>query len=347
MKCLICAKFCLGVICEKCLDSIPLRPSVREVSGVSVYCFFAYSDIDFLLSAKYYVIGSRIYAALGKIAGEYFFSQKAMREAIRQIIENTAFGEIKLIGIDDCVRSFYSHTGVLVREFALASAKSSKSKDLQNRAKFSHKFSAIVPIYGELKATNQVSYAGKSLAFRQANKRGLTLSAKISSTKNSAGFSGNFKGIFSQDFLWDFCKCFRAGFVKYFAKDFVIRFFRNFINSFVKFANRVSADFRDRFSTKSKDNTTQKNDFSAAVQNQPLAKDSTPDLKVDSALDSSVDSAQKSTLDSVSNSALDTGCVIIVDDIITTGTSFGEAIEVCQKRGLKVLFCLSLCNVAL
>lgn len=346
MKCLICAKFCLSVICEKCLDSIPLRPSVREVRGVSVYCFFAYSDIDFLLSAKYYVIGSRIYAALGKIAGEYFFSQKAMREAIRQIIENTAFGEVKLIGIDDCVRSFYSHTGVLVREFALSSAKSSKkSKDLQNRVKFSHKPNAIVPIYGELKATNQVSYAGKSLAFRQANKRGLTLSAKISSTKNSAGFRGSFKGICSQDFLWDFCKRFRTEFVNYFAKDFVIRFFRNFINSFVKFANGVSVDFRDRFSAKPKDNTTQKNDSSTTVQNQPLAKDTTPDLKADSTLESSVDSARKSRLESVLD--FDTGCVIIVDDIITTGTSFGEAIEVCQKRGLKVLFCLSLCNAAL
>lgn len=319
MKCLICAKFCLSVICEKCLDSIPLRPSVREVSGVSVYCFFAYSDIDFLLSAKYYVIGSRIYAALGKIAGEYFFSQKAMREAIRQIIENTAFGEIKLIGIDDCVRSFYSHTGVLVREFALASAKSSKSKDLQNRAKFSHKSSAIVPIYGELKATNQVSYAGKSLAFRQANKRGLTLSARMSSAKKGAGFGGFLK----RNFIVDFGKCFRADFASGFIKDFAQDFMRDFMNSF-------SAMLRDRFyQIFKKDSIT--------AQNQPLAKDSTTDLKADSTLDSSVDSA----LDFY------TGCVIIVDDIITTGTSFGEAIEVCQKRGLKVLFCLSLCNAAL
>ena len=337
MKCLICAKFCLGVICEKCLDSIPLRPSVREVSGVSVYCFFAYSDIDFLLKAKYYAIGSRIYATLGKIAGEYFFSQEAMRESIKKIIENTAFGEVKLIGIDDCVRSFYSHTGVLVREFALSSANSrKKSKDLQNHAKFARKSSAIVPIYGELKATNQVSYAGKSLAFRQANKRGLTLSEKITSAKNSVGFSGSFKGIFSQDFLWDFCKRFRADFARYFAKDFVIRFFRNLTRDFV---NVFRVDFAERLKA------ILKNDSSAAVQNQSLAKNSTPDLKVNSALDSSVDSTLESTLDSAPD--FDTGCVIIVDDIITTGTSFGEAIEVCQKRGLKVLFCLSLCNAAL
>lgn len=333
MKCLICAKFCLGVICEKCLDSIPLRPSVREVSGVSVYCFFAYSDIDFLLKAKYYAIGSRIYAALGKIAGEYFFSQKAMREAIKEIIENTAFGEVKLIGIDDCVRSFYSHTGVLVREFALSSANSrKKSKNLQNHAKFAHKSSAIVPFYGELKATNQVSYAGKSLAFRQANKRGLTLSEKITSAKNSTGFGWDFCARFMEDFL----KYFRVDFARYFAKDFAIRFFRNLTRNFV---NVFRVDFAERL------RVILKNDSSIAVQNQSLAKDSTPDLKVNSALESSVDSTLDSTLDSAPD--FDTGCVIIVDDIITTGTSFGEAIEVCQKRGLKVLFCLSLCNAAL
>lgn len=333
MKCLICAKFCLGVICDKCLDSIPLRPSVREVSGVSVYCFFAYSDIDFLLKAKYYAIGSRIYAALGKIAGEYFFSQEAMRESIKKIIENTAFGEVKLIGIDDCVRSFYSHTGVLVREFALSSANShKKSKNLQNHAKFARKSSAIVPFYGELKATNQVSYAGKSLAFRQANKRGLTLSEKITSAKNSAGFGWDFCAKFMEDFL----KYFRVDFARYFAKDFVIRFFRNLTRDFV---NAFRVDFAERLKA------ILKNDSSIAVQNQSLAKDSTPDLKVNSALESSVDSTLDSTLDSAPD--FDTGCVIIVDDIITTGTSFGEAIEVCQKRGLKVLFCLSLCNAAL
>ena len=331
MKCLICAKFCLGVICEKCLDSIPLRPSVREVSGVSVYCFFAYSDIDFLLKAKYYAIGSRIYAALGKIAGEYFFSQEAMREAIKKIIENTAFGEVKLIGIDDCVRSFYSHTGVLVREFALSSANSrKKSKNLQNRAKFARK--SITPFYGELKATNQVSYAGKSLAFRQANKRGLTLSEKITSAKNSAGFGWDFCAKFMEDFL----KYFRGDFARYFAKDFVIRFFRNLTRNFV---NVFRVDFAERL------RVILKNDSSTAVQNQSLAKDSTQDFKVNSALESSVDSTLDSTLDSAPD--FDTGCVIIVDDIITTGTSFGEAIEVCQKRGLKVLFCLSLCNAAL
>lgn len=320
MKCLICAKFCLNVVCEKCLDSIPLRPSVREVSGVSVYCFFAYSDIDFLLNAKYYAIGSRIYSALGKIAGEYFFSQKAMIKAISQIIENTAFGEIKLIGMDDCVRSFYSHTGVLVREFARASVKSSKKpKNLRYRARY--KSSPITPIYGELKATNQVSYAGKSLAFRQANKRRLTLSANISKPKGA-----DFGVPFIRDML-DFGSRFRADLKRYFAKDFAIGILRDF-----------DTRFRSGFSTILQSPNT--------AQNQSLANDSNIDSNVDYKLESKVDS-NLPTSSAKSAPSLDAGCVIIVDDVITTGTSFGEAIEVCQKRGLKVLFCLSLCNAAL
>lgn len=210
MKCLICAKFCIGVMCKECLDLIPFSPSVREVSGVRVYCFFAYSDIDFLLKAKYYAIGSRIFGILGRLAGEYFFSQEAMK--------GVDFSEVKMIGIDDCVRSFYSHTGILVREFSRASAKSSLNSYTTRK-----KQHLITPIYGELKAKNQISYAGKSLAYRQANKRGLTFKTK----------SNN-------------------------AKSFVI-----------------------------------------------------------------------------------------VDDIITTGTSFNEAIEVLQSNDAKVLFCLSLCNAAL
>lgn len=56
-----------------------------------------------------------------------------------------------LVGIDDYVRSFYSHTGVLVREFTRAT---------HMRA-----------LYGKLRAQNPISYAGKPLAYRKANKR--------------------------------------------------------------------------------------------------------------------------------------------------------------------------------
>ena len=145
MKCLICARFCLGVLCEGCLDSIVLTPRKRVVSGVTIYTFFAYEDIDFLLSSKYYAIGSRIFTHLSRIASAYFFRQK------------TDFSGIYGVGIDDYVRSFYSHTGVILKHFCQ---------------------SGIRPIYGQLRAQNVISYAGKSLEYRQNNKRDLLYSAK-------------------------------------------------------------------------------------------------------------------------------------------------------------------------
>lgn len=147
MKCLVCGKFCLRVLCKPCLESIPLRPSVRKVGGVSVYCFFGYDDVSLLLGAKYHVIGSRVLTLLAQKAATHFARTLAEQD---QSAPSSLRG-IGLVGIDDYVRSFYSHTGVLVREFA---------KAMGMRAH-----------YGALQARNPISYAGKPLAYRQANKR--------------------------------------------------------------------------------------------------------------------------------------------------------------------------------
>lgn len=149
MKCLTCGRFCLQVLCQACLDSIPLRPSVREVMGVRVYCFYGYDDVSFLLNSKYYTIGSRILASLSDKAARYF---------AQTFDKSQAMDTLTLIGIDDFVRSYYSHTGVIMRSFA--------------------KRTAMKARYGQLKASNQVSYAGKPLAYRQANKRDLSYTAK-------------------------------------------------------------------------------------------------------------------------------------------------------------------------
>lgn len=149
MKCLTCGKFCLQVICKICLDSIPLRPSVREVMGVRVYCFYGYDDVSFLLNSKYYTIGSRILARLSDKAACYFAHNNSNSQALHTLT---------LIGIDDFVRSYYSHTGVIMRAFA--------------------KHTAMKALYGQLKASKQVSYAGKPLSYRQANKRALSYTAK-------------------------------------------------------------------------------------------------------------------------------------------------------------------------
>lgn len=149
MKCLTCGRFCLQVLCKACLDSIPLRPSVREVMGVRVYCFYGYDDVSFLLNSKYYTIGSRILACLSDKAARYF---------AQTFDKSQALHALTLIGIDDFVRSYYSHTGVIMHSFA--------------------KHTAMKACYGQLKANKQVSYAGKPLSYRQANKRDLSYTAK-------------------------------------------------------------------------------------------------------------------------------------------------------------------------
>ncbi|SQC36256.1 purine/pyrimidine phosphoribosyltransferase [Helicobacter fennelliae] len=93
MKCLICARFCLGVLCEGCLDSIVLTPRKRVVSGVTIYTFFAYEDIDFLLSSKYYAIGSRIFTHLSRIASAFFSGKKLI------LAESMAWGLMIMCGV--------------------------------------------------------------------------------------------------------------------------------------------------------------------------------------------------------------------------------------------------------
>ena len=140
MKCLSCGKWGLRVICKKCLSLITLKPTLRLVGDLRVYSFFAYSEIEALLHYKYSPVGSRVYGVLCRIAREYFAPTFSLQEA---------YG----VGIDDSVRRGYSHNGIFLHEFR-------KCK--------------IKPIYGELLAQSEVSYAGKSLEYRQTHPKDFT-----------------------------------------------------------------------------------------------------------------------------------------------------------------------------
>lgn len=137
MKCLLCGRWNLkSILCSSCLPNFSL--GVRLVDELSVYSFYAFSEIEFLMHYKYLPIGSRVFSLLAKKASEYFSKNISFN--------NEAFG----VGIDDCVewKRGYSHTGVMLREFSRC---------------------GIKPIYGSLKAESRVSYAGKSLQFRLSN----------------------------------------------------------------------------------------------------------------------------------------------------------------------------------
>lgn len=140
MKCLICEKFSLKLFCKGCSLGLKLSPQKRILNdGFIIYSFYEYQNIEFLLKTKYYLIGNKIYKFLSNKAVKYF------RDNI-----NGDFSKIYSIGIDDRVDSFYSHSGVIVREFS----------------------EIFKPLFGVLKATNNIHYAGKNLQYRKDNKKG-------------------------------------------------------------------------------------------------------------------------------------------------------------------------------
>lgn len=143
----MCGKWGWGIVCKICQNHLVLRPSIRLIGNLKAYSFFAYSDIEFLLHYKYTPVGHRVYRILCNLAREYFVKNFSIQ----------AHG----IGIDDCVKRGYSHNGVFLHSFAKC---------------------GIKPIYGELLASEGVSYAGKSLEYRQSHPKGFE--TKLSGVKN-------------------------------------------------------------------------------------------------------------------------------------------------------------------
>lgn len=144
MKCLLCGSWGLKFICKNCLNEIPLRPKVREIENLHVYSFFAWSDVEELMSAKYYRLGCHIYRALGRKAGD--FLAKISAQKLNALA----------LGIDERVDRGYSHNAIFVRELVRSNI-------------------GLSAAFGALKAQNKVNYAGKSLQFRKENPRNFTL----------------------------------------------------------------------------------------------------------------------------------------------------------------------------
>ncbi|MFP6075651.1 ComF family protein [Helicobacter pylori] len=144
MRCLTCLKLSFKPLCPNCLNDLPLSLKVRVLEGVSVYSFYAYSEIEELIKSKYALIGSRILPLL---------SQKAGKEFVRILQEQGLNTPLYGIAIDDKIKSFYSHSAALLKGFCQGNLK---------------------PTYGTLRATNTISYAGKSLEFRANNPRDFT-----------------------------------------------------------------------------------------------------------------------------------------------------------------------------
>jgi len=144
MKCLLCESLSFTHICKSCQETF-LTPSLykRKISNnIEVISFYKYQDIKKLLHTKHTDIGYYIYKILAQNSLSKFAEEFALTSAINSI------------AIDDTVHSGYSHTAILNK--ALSSL-------------------YIKPLFHKLRASNTISYSGKSKEFRLLNPRNFTM----------------------------------------------------------------------------------------------------------------------------------------------------------------------------
>lgn len=147
MRCILCQNISLPVICKACRAAL-LSPtlSTRTLSdGFKIYSCYRYTEIAPLLKTKHTHIGAAVYRVLAD-------------EAFGWFKERFEFAEhIAVIPVDDRPKSGYAHTAILAR--ALASPQ-------------------LRPRYATLHATSDISYSGKTLAFRKSHPRAFRYSGK-------------------------------------------------------------------------------------------------------------------------------------------------------------------------
>lgn len=149
MKCVNCGGFTLLCFCDSCVKELEeFSLDIRELeNGFKVYSFYKYHEIKHLLYSKHKMYGYFVFHMLARLSFAKFknFFQPKIK--------------INIIALDDRVENkLYSHSAIL--------AKYLKTQFLK-------------PIFGVLQAQNHIKYSGKSLEFRQKNKRNFKLLKKI------------------------------------------------------------------------------------------------------------------------------------------------------------------------
>jgi competence protein ComFC len=125
----------------------PTNIGTRKIGTLDVISFYKYSTLESLLLTKHKPEGYRIYKALAKIT---------MKPFIEEFIENDD-RKVYIVGIDEYVKSGYSHVALLTRAM---------------KTKYS------LPLHSSLMAQNRVNYSGKDLQFRLSNPRNFKYTGK-------------------------------------------------------------------------------------------------------------------------------------------------------------------------
>lgn len=150
MRCVNCEKFSFSYFCNDCkriLSECTLHKRIIDLD-LDVYSFYFYSEIKKLIHSKHKFYGSFVYSRLAKLS----FYKFGLNFSYPQTVN--------AIALDDSINGDYSQLAILLKAL--------KGKNIK-------------PIYGALKATSEVKYSGKSLAYRQTHKRKYILKKDITS----------------------------------------------------------------------------------------------------------------------------------------------------------------------
>jgi len=129
------------MLCKHCIDTL-FVPTIqsRKLGTLDVISFYRYSTLEPLLLTKHKPEGYRIYRALAHIT---------MKPFIEEFLEADD-RNIYIVGIDENVKSGYSHVALLTR---------------------SMKLKHCTPLHASLVSKNRISFSGKSLQYRLENMR--------------------------------------------------------------------------------------------------------------------------------------------------------------------------------
>jgi len=141
MRCLSCHKLRFSTFCTTCQKNL-LQPNIskRRVGTLDVYSFFRYQNIEDLLLTKHTPQGFKVFKALAQLTFKPFI-QNFMQKDNRPIL---------VVGVDETVKSGYSHVALLTHELRHKNVKIQHAK---------------------LLAKNKINYSGKTLQFRLQNPR--------------------------------------------------------------------------------------------------------------------------------------------------------------------------------
>jgi competence protein ComFC len=148
MRCYSCAKLSFSIICKKCKEQLFVpHVSTRKIGTLDVISFYSYTTLEPLLLSKHKPEGYRIYKALAKMTLTPF---------IKEYTEHDE-GKVYLVGIDENIKSGYSHVACLTHAM--------RTKQ-------------TIPQHSSLMARNRVNYSGKPLQFRLDHPRDFVYSGK-------------------------------------------------------------------------------------------------------------------------------------------------------------------------